>query len=455
MRMFRLASARPRPLASSGAAPSGPRAPLSWVPSLYFAMGTPMIAVTVLAAIMYKNLGLTNTQIALYTGSLYLPWVIKPVWAPLLELVWEKRSFVIAMQVALALSFSCIALSLGSADYLTVSLVSLWITGFASATQDIAADGVYIAAMDPAQQARYVGVQGLAWNGGRLLASGVLVELTQLLHTGLSMSWLATWASVMFGLAVLMLLLAVWHFHALPRAAASLDSLAQPPAHPSAEAPRPESALNTIRRTWVTFLQKDKVWLMLAVVFFYRFGEGFIDKIGPLFLMDARADGGLGLDNAELGRIYGSYATVGFLGGTLLGGLFAAKKTLPRCFWWLAVALNVPHVTYFYLSVARPTDLTVVAAVVTLEKFGFGFGSVGHMLYMMQQVAPGRYRTAHYAFATGVMGLSMMVTGMLSGMLQEALGYRAFFVFVLVASVPPIVLAWLAPFRREPAPVTA
>lgn len=283
MRMFRLASARPRPLASSGANPPGPRTPLYWVPSLYFAMGTPMVAVTVLAAIMYKNLGLTNAQIALYTGSLYLPWVIKPVWAPLLELVWEKRSFVIAMQVALALSFSCVALSLGSADYLTVSLVFLWITGFASATQDIAADGVYIAAMDTTQQARYVGVQGLAWNGGRLLASGLLVELTELLHTGFSLSWLATWASVMFGLAVLMLVLAAWHSHALPATSGSVDSLAPALVDTSADAARPESALSTIRRTWVTFVQKDKIWLMLAVIFFYRFGEGFIDKIGPLF----------------------------------------------------------------------------------------------------------------------------------------------------------------------------
>lgn len=430
---------RSRPLESSAAGPR-PRAPLVWVPSLYFAMGTPMIAVTVLAAIMYKNLGLSNAQIALYTGSLYLPWVIKPLWAPLLELVWEKRSFVIAMQLALAISFSCIALSLGAADYLTVSLIFLWLTGFASATQDIAADGVYIASMDTTQQAKYVGVQGLAWNGGRLLASGLLVELTQQLHTEVSLSWLATWSVVMFALAALMAVLALWHYYALPAAPVALA----PPASSL-------GVVQTIRGTWVSFLQKDKVWLMLAVVFFYRFGEGFIDKIGPLFLMDARADGGLGLDNAELGRIYGSYATVGFLAGTLLGGLFAAHKTLPRCFWWLAVALNVPHVTYFYLSVARPTDLTVVAAVVTLEKFGFGFGSVGHMLYMMQQVAPGRYRTAHYAFATGVMGLSMMLTGMLSGVLQEALGYRAFFVFVLVASVPPIVLAWLAPFKSAEA----
>jgi PAT family beta-lactamase induction signal transducer AmpG len=200
--------------------------------------------------------------------------------------------------------------------------------------------------------------------------------------------------------------------------------------------------------TWLSFLKKPRIWLMLAVVFFYRFGEGFIEKVGPLFLMDARAVGGLGLDNAAIGRIHGTYATLGFLAGALSGGLFVARLTLRRSFWLLAIALNVPHLTYWYLSVAQPEDMGVVGAVVTMEKFGYGFGSVGHMLYMMQQLAPGPYRTAHYAFATGIMGLSMMLTGMLSGYLQEWLGYQAFFAFVVAASVPPVVLAWTAPFTR-------
>jgi PAT family beta-lactamase induction signal transducer AmpG len=204
--------------------------------------------------------------------------------------------------------------------------------------------------------------------------------------------------------------------------------------------------VKALSEAWTSFFAKKQIGFMLAVVFFYRFGEGFIEKVGPLFLMDARALGGLALDNAVLGRINGTYATLGFLAGTMLGGLFAARFTLRRSFWLLAVALNVPHVTYFYLSVAQPDNVSAIAAVVTLEKFGYGFGCVGHMLYMMQQVAPGPYRTAHYAFATGLMGLSMMATGMVSGQLEEWLGYQAFFVLALVASLPPIVLAWFAPF---------
>lgn len=415
-----------------------PRAlhPLSWVPSLYLAMGTPMITVSVVSAIMYKNLGLTNTEIALYTGSLYLPWVVKPLWAPLLELYGTKRRSVLAMEFALAVSLGCIALALQLPHYVATTLALFWLTGFASATQDIAADGVYIAAMSPKQQAQYVGVQGIFWNAARLLAAGLMVELTHTLHGRYALSWPATWGVIMALLAVVMLVLGGWHTHALPRGDAAVR--------------RVEGAgriLSTMADTWLSFLRKQRIGLMLAVIFFYRFGEGFIEKIGPLFMMDARATGGLGLDNAAIGRINGTYATIGFLSGSLLGGLFAARFTLRRTFWLLALALNVPHLTYAYLSFAQPDNQLWIAAVVTIEKFGYGFGSVGHMLYMMQQVAPGPYRTAHYAFATGIMGLSMMLTGMLSGAVQEWLGYREFFVLVLVASVPPVILAWIAPFH--------
>ena len=401
-------------------------------------MGTPLHAVTVVAAIMYKNLGLTNAQIALYTGSMYLPWVIKPLWAPLLELYRTKRFFVIASELVMAATLGCVALSLGMPFYLTASLVCLWLTGFASATQDIAADGVYIAAMDATQQARYAGIQGIFWNASKLIAAGAMVELTQWLHDHKGLSWPATWGVVMSVLAAIMALLALWHLRALPTAERDRASVSDASA-----------ALGTVVDTWRSFVRKPRVWSMLSVVFFYRFGEGFIEKVGPLFLMDPRTLGGLGLDNAAIGRINGTYATLGFLAGALAGGLFVARMTLRRSFWLLAIALNVPHLTYLYLSTAQPESLELIGAVVTIEKLGYGFGSVGHMLYMMQQLAPGPYRTAHYAFATGVMGLSMMLTGMLSGVLQEALGFQAFFAFVVVASVPPVLLAWRAPFVHE------
>jgi PAT family beta-lactamase induction signal transducer AmpG len=189
--------------------------------------------------------------------------------------------------------------------------------------------------------------------------------------------------------------------------------------------------------------------MMIATVFFYRFGEGFIEKIGPLFLMDNRAEGGLGLDNMVLGNINGSAGTIAFVGGTLLGGVLTARFGLRRVFLLLAFALNVPHVTFFYLSHAMPTNLALITCVVLVEKLGYGLGTVGMMLYMMQELSPGRYRTAHYAFATGIMALNMMLTGMVSGQIQTALHYPMFFAFVLAASVPPILIAWFAPFRTH------
>jgi MFS transporter, PAT family, beta-lactamase induction signal transducer AmpG len=399
-----------------------------------------MITVSLVAGIMYKNLGLSNEDIALYTGSMYLPWVVKPLWAPVVEMFRTKRFFVLAMEAAMMVTLGCVAMSLTLPAYLGPSLAFLWITGFASATQDVAADGVYISSMSAKDQAAFAGVQGVCWNIGRILAAGVLVSFTGLLHDRMGLGWPRAWMVVMTVLSGIMGAAFLWHLNVLPSGEAAKD------------APKSASeALRVFGDAFATFFQKKQIWLMLAVVFFYRFGEGFIEKIGPLFLLDGREIGGLGLDNVALGNINGTFGTVGFVSGALLGGALAARVGLRRSFLFLAFALNVPHITYFLLSQILPTSRTLITAVVTVEKLGYGIGSVGHMLYMMQQLAPGRYRTAHYAFATGVMGLCMMSTGVVSGYLQHALGYRSFFVLVLAASVPPVVLAWIAPFRDGPA----
>ena len=409
--------------------------PALWVPSLYFAMGTPMTAVTVMSAVMYKNLGLSNAEIALYTGSMYLPWVIKPLWSPVVEMFRTKRFFVLAMELVMAVTFAVGALALGTPHWLAGTIALFWITGFASATQDIAADGVYISAMSHREQAAYVGVQGVFWNLGRIIATGLLVSLTGILHGRMRLDWFQSWTLVMGALAVVMALSWVWHLRLLPTGGTA------------ASAPQGLSdAVRTFKSAFTTFFAKKMIWRMIAVAYFYRFGEGLIDKIGPLFLLDRRALGGLELDNVQLGTINGTYGTVAFIVGALLGGLFSARKGLRATFFVLLLALNVPHLTYLYLSQARPESLGIVALAVTIEKFGYGFGSVGHMLYMMQQMAPGPYKTAHYAFATGVMGLCMMSTGMVSGILQQAVGYQGFFFVVLAASVLPLVVAWNAPF---------
>lgn len=416
------------------------RHPLTWVTSLYLAMGLPNVMVGVVAAIIYKNLGVSNEDIALYTSQMYLPWVLKPLWAPLLETYRSKRFWVIGMEFAMAAALGLVALCLPLADFFRLSLAFFWIVGFASATQDTCADGVFMTTVSKTDQARYSGLQGMCWNLGAVIASGLLVSLTGWLHNHMGLSWVQCWVIVVALAAAAMALFGLYHLRVLP------------PGWPShLHGQGLAGGLKATAEAWVTFFQKPQIWMMLAVIFFYRFGEGFIEKFGPLFLLDGAAAGGLGLDNEALGHINGTVGTLSFIAGAFLGGFFVARRTLPRSFFTLALVLNIPHLTYFYLAQTLPADTATIAVVVALEKFGFGMGSVGHMLYMMQQIAPGPFRMAHYAMATGVMALTKWGTGSVSGLLWNAVGhhYSSFFGWVLVFSVPPVLLAWLAPFPQD------
>jgi PAT family beta-lactamase induction signal transducer AmpG len=427
-------------LPKADAAAPASRHPLAWVPTLYLAMGLPNVMVGVVAAIIYKNMGVSNEDIALYTSQMYLPWVLKPLWAPLLEPFRTKRWWVISMQFTMMASLGLVAFCLPLDGFFRLSLAFFWITGFASATQDTVADGVFMTTMPLRDQARYAGLQGMCWNMGAVIGSGLLVSLTGWLHNRAGLSWVHCWMLVVSFAALAMGAFGLWHLRVLP------------PGAPSAvQGQGMAAALPALRDSWVSFFRKPQIWMMLAVIFFYRFGEGFIEKFGPLFLLDARAAGGLALDNETLGHINGSVGTVAFIAGAFLGGFVVARLTLPRSFLLLALVLNVPHLTYFYLSQALPSDPMWIGFIVALEKFGFGMGSVGHMLYMMQQVAPGPFKMTHYAMATGVMALTKWSTGTLSGWVWALVGhqYTVFFAFVLLASVPPVVLAWRAPFLHK------
>jgi MFS transporter, PAT family, beta-lactamase induction signal transducer AmpG len=444
---------------STPAPPLGRRAhPAFWVPTLYFAEGLPYVTVGVVAALMYKNLGVSNTDIALYTGSMGLPWSLKFAWAPLTEMFETKRTWVLGTQFAMALALACVALVLPLPNFMGLTLAFFWVTGFLSATHDISADGAYMAVTTAKEQAAWVGMQGLCWNGGKVVASGLLVTLTGYLFEqqmvgasgpGAELSaWHYSWMIVMGVLATLMALLGVWHVKMLPADQRSSRT-------PTGVV----DGLKAFLATLVSFFQKRGIWLGLAYILLYRSGEGFIEKIGPLFMIDSVAKGGLGLSNQALGNINGAFGTIGFMVGTLLGGMFAAKFTLKRSIVFLALAMNVPHVCYVILASSHAPSHALVSLLVTIEKFGYGFGCVASILYMMQQISPGKYRTAHYAFATSIMGFSSMIPSMLSGFVQEKLGYQHFFVFCLLASIPSVVAAWFAPFHveddAEPSPTPA
>lgn len=415
--------------------------PLTWVPSLYLAMGLPNVTVGVVAAILFKNMGISNQDIAFYTSQMYLPWVLKPLWSPLLEPFKTKRWWVITMQFVMMASIGAVAFCLPLDGFFRLCLAFFWITGFASATQDIVADGVFMTTMPLRDQARYAGLQGMCWNLGAVIASGLLVSLTGWLHNQRGLPWVQCWMIVMSGTALMMGAFGLWHWRVLPTGAPS-----------ALQGQGARAAMPALRESWVTFFQKPQIWMMLAVVFFYRFGEGFIEKFGPLFLLDERGVGGLGLDNQALGFINGTAGTLAFIAGAFLGGFVVARWTLPRTFVLLALVLNLPHLTYWILSQTLPTDLGWIGLLVAVEKFGFGMGSVGQMLYMMQQIAPGPFKMTHYAFATGVMALTKWSTGTASGWIWSAVGqdYNFFFSLVLLVSIVPVLLAWWAPFPHKP-----
>jgi MFS transporter, PAT family, beta-lactamase induction signal transducer AmpG len=422
-----------------------PRAahPLSWVPTAYLAEGIPFAMVIWVAGTMFKDLGHSDGQITLATASVGIAWSLKPFWAAFLDMYRSKRFFVIAMELLMALVLAGIAACLPLPDYFRIVIAGLWVLAFASATQDICIDGVYITALDERKQAAWIGVQGMCWNAGRIFATAGVVWMAGSLK-GSGHEARAAWMYALGLAAITMALLCAYHWFVLPA---------------GAPAQRPEgvrAAARTFADSVRAFFAKKAIWGMLAFVFLYRSGEGFLLIEAPLFLQAPRELGGVGLSLSEKALIDGTISTVVSIVGGLLGGAFAARFGLRRCLVFLALCLNVPHVCYVVLSQAvsegKAVSPLTVQLLVSIEKFGYSFGFVGNMLYMMQQVAPGKYKMTHYAFCTALMNLVLVPTQMISGPLADWLGYRTFFLFVLAASVPSVVAAWLAPFPNASPP---
>jgi MFS transporter, PAT family, beta-lactamase induction signal transducer AmpG len=418
------------------------KSPGTWVPSMYLAMGIPFAMVNWAAGTMFKDLGYHDTAITAATGSIVIVWSLKPFWAEFLDMSWTKRRWVLAMEgfLCAVLAFTAIALRLP--NYFAVVIGALWVLAFASATQDICADGLYITALNKQGQAEWIGWQGVFWNVGRIFGAAVVVEVAGLLESREGYEPKTAWMYALGLSAAAMGVLGVYHSFVLPT-----GSLAH----------RPKDAkevLTKVADSVKAFLQKKSLWGMLLFVGLYRTGEGFLLIEAPLFVQASVNDGGLGLTLSEKALIDGTLSTgVSLLGG-ILGGRFVAKYGLRKTLLFLAVCLNVPHLCYVFLSqVASPgTHLSIylILTLVCIEKFGYSFGFVGNMLYMMQQIAPGKYKMVHYAFATAWMNLVLWPTQTFSGKLADWLGYRNFFIFVLIASIPSLFAAWKAPFPNPP-----
>ncbi len=413
--------------------------PIVWVPTLYLAMGIPFnVIMSGTAARMYKSLGYADSQITVALGSIGVAWSLKPLWAAFLDMYRTKKFFVLSMELLLTALLIGVAMSLPTSGFFQTSIAIFWVAAFASSTQDICGDGIYLTGMDRASQARLAGVQSTFWVLGKVFASGLLISAMDWMRERQGWSDSTMWQAVMGACAVSMAVLAVYHFFFLPTGSTT---------------ERPESVKQVAQEflgTAVSFFHKRMFWGMIAFVFLYRLGEGLILMEGQLFLQSPVEQGGLGLSVGQVSNIDAVYGTIFNIVGGLLGGLYVAKKGLRHVLWILGLCLNIPHLTFVILSQfaagGHEVSYATVVTLVSIEKFGYGFGFVGNMIYMMQQLAPGRSTMTHYAFATALMNLMLVPTNMISGPLAETLGFSTFFFVVMFASIPSAWAAFKAPF---------
>jgi len=423
---------------------AGARSPGWWVPSLYFGQGLPYVTVMTLSVVMFKNLGVGNVEIALYTSWLYLPWVIKPLWSPLVDLLQTKRWWIVTLQLVVGASLAGVALALPLPGFLQAVLALLWLLAFASATHDIAADGFYMLALPQHQQAALVGVRSLFYRAAMIAGQGGLVFLAGRLAEGHG-DFVRAWQFVMGMLAIVFALLFLWHRAVLPR--------------PAADAPAPAGSgfVRDFAATFTSFFRRRDIVLVLAFLLLFRLGEAQLVKLVTPFLLDPRDRGGLALTTAEVGIAYGTVGVGALTVGGLLGGWLVSRHGLTRWLWPMVVAIHAPNLLFVALAAWQPQSLALITAAVAAEQLGYGFGFAAYLLFMIH-VAEGPSKTAHYALCTGFMALGMMLPGMASGWLQQQLGYPGFFAWVCLATLPSVALVPLLKippdFGRKPRDAT-
>jgi PAT family beta-lactamase induction signal transducer AmpG len=403
--------------------------PWAWIPTLYFGQGIPYVVVMTLSVIMYKNLGVSNTDIALYTSWLYLPWVIKPLWSPFVELIRTKRFWIVGLQLLIGALLALVGLALPLPDVFRWTLVVFWLMAFSSATHDIAADGFYMLALPEKQQAAFVGVRSTFYRVAMISGQGGLVYLAGRLEVATGNVPLA-WSIIFFVLGGFFVTLSVYHRFLLPRPASDRPAIAV-------------AGVPPMREFWQVFrlfLGRRDILAVLGFLLFFRFAEAQLVKLAAPFLLDTPEAGGLGIATAQVGVVYGTVGVLALTLGGLLGGWAVSRKGLRFWLWPMVLAINVPNVVYVLLALFRPGDITVISAAVAFEQFGYGFGFAAYLLFMMM-VADGPHKTAHYALCTGFMALGMMLPGMASGWLQEQLGYLNFFVWICLATLPSFIAA--------------
>jgi PAT family beta-lactamase induction signal transducer AmpG len=414
----------------------------AWIPTLYLAEGLPNALVVGVSVTMFKQLGISNTANAWYTSWIYLPWVIKPLWSPYVDVLGTRRAWIWATQVIAGAALAGVAFSIPAPHAFQWALAFFWLLAFDSATHDIAADGFYMLGTSESQQAFFVGWRNAAYGVATVLAQGPLVVLAGVLqHRGASVPH--AWSIAVAVPAVLLVLLGLWHRFVLPRPAADVPGTAR----------RASGMTREFLGTFGSFFRKPGIGVVLAFLLLYRLGEAQLVKLAAPFLLDARAKGGLGLDATQVGFLYGTIGIIARLGGGVAGGIVASRNGLKAWLWPMMLAIHLPDLVFIWLAWSQPTNLLLVQAGVAIEQFGYGFGFTAYTLYMIR-IARGEHKTAHYAICTGFMALGLMLPGMWSGWLEDHIGYRHFFSWVVLATIPSFIVALFLPlevdFARKP-----
>lgn len=396
----------------------------TWVPSLYFAEGLPYVIVMTVSVIMYKNLKVENSEIAFYTSWLYLPWVIKPFWSPFVDLLKTKRWWIITMQTLLCVGFAAIAFLIPTSFFFQSTLAVFWIIAFCSATHDIAADGFYMLAQDEQSQSFFVGIRNIFYRIAMIFGQGLLVFCAGILSRYFDSVQFA-WSIVFFLMCVLFLSISIYHRYKLPNS--QTDA---------------KKSIARIDDLFISFFRKKDIIVAMLFILLYRLGEAQLAKIASPFLLDDVTAGGLGLSNEQVGIAYGTIGVIALLLGGVFGGIVAARDGLKRWLWPMILFMNLPNFVYVFFAYIQPSDFWIICSGISLEQFGYGFGFTAFTLYLMQ-FSQGEYKTAHYAICTGFMALGMMLPGMISGYMQEWLGYEYFFLYVVICCIPGMIVASL------------
>ncbi len=407
--------------------------PWAWVPPLYLTEGIPYVLIITVSVIMYKKLGVDNSDIGLYTSFLYLPWVIKPLWSPLVDLYSTKRKWFLLMQVVLSAAFLGVGLSLPTSQFFVLSLAFFWIASFASATNDIASDGYYLLALKEEQQSFFIGLRSTFYRVAMVTGQGLFVILAGYLEVRYGDNTKA-WSLTMILIAGFMFVLTLINYFVTPNVESAASYVK-------------EKNLTFIQ-VFVSFFRKKQIWIALAFIFMYRLGESQLVKMASPFLLDPRTEGGLSLTTSEVGLIYGTFGIIALSLGGIIGGIVISRDGLGKWMLPMILALNVPNIFYYLLAYFQPESIFFAGAVVVIEQLGYGFGFAAFMMFLIY-IAEGPSKTSHYAIATGFMALGMMLPGMISGYVQEWLGYASFFLWVVATGIPGILMVRFVTFPRE------